>query len=172
MQNSTIRDANPGDFPAICALNLAEVDHTSPMDLARLNTLARLSCYHKVACFEERVLAFLLAMRRGAAYENDNFNWFTHKYADFIYVDRIVVSAAARNLRLGSLLYADLFHYARANAIPLVTCEYNLSPPNEPSRLFHDKFGFKQQGTHWVANHTKLVSLQAADPATTALPGS
>ena len=162
MQGSAIRDANAGDFPAICALNLAAVEHTSPMDLARLAVLARLSCYHRVACAEGHVCAFLLAMRRGAAYENDNFNWFTRKYSDFIYVDRIVVSAASRGLRLGSLLYEDLFHYARTNAIPLVTCEYNLSPPNEPSRLFHDKFGFKQQGTQWVANHSKYVSLQAA----------
>jgi hypothetical protein len=162
MQSSAIRDASATDFAAICALNLAAVEHTSPMDLERMDTLARLSCYHKVACCEGRVLAFLLAMRKGAAYENDNFNWFTRKYADFIYVDRIVVSAAARGLRLGSLLYEDLFHYARASAIPLVTCEYNISPPNEPSRRFHDKFGFKQQGTQWVANHTKHVSLQAA----------
>jgi hypothetical protein len=162
MQGSTIRDATASDFPAICALNLAEVEHTSPMDLARLNTLSRLSCYHKVACLEGHVFAFLLAMRSGVAYENDNFNWFESKYADFVYVDRIVVSTAARGLRLGSLLYEDLFHYASANAIPLVTCEYNIFPPNEPSRLFHDKFGFKQQGTQWLANHTKHVSLQAA----------
>lgn len=162
MQSSAIRDANAGDFPVICALNLAAVEHTSPMDLARLDVLARLACYHKVACVAGQVCAFLLAMRSGAAYENDNFNWFTRKYADFIYIDRIVVSAASRGLRLGTLLYEDLFHYARENGVAFVTCEYNLSPPNEPSRLFHDKFGFTQQGTQWVANHTKLVSLQAA----------
>jgi hypothetical protein len=157
-----IRHASATDFEAICELNFAAVEHTSPMDLARLNALAELSCYHRVACIEGQVRAFLLAMRRGAAYENDNFNWFARKYADFIYIDRIVVSAASRGLRLGSLLYEDLFHYARDNAVPVVTCEYNLSPPNEPSRLFHDKFGFKQQGTQWVADHTKFVSLQAA----------
>jgi hypothetical protein len=157
-----IRDASATDFAAICALNLAAVEHTSPMDPARLNALAELSCYHRVACVEEQVRAFLLAMRKGASYENANFNWFTRTFDDFIYVDRIVVSAASRGLRLGSLLYEDLFHYARDNAVPFVTCEYNLSPPNGPSRLFHDKFGFKQQGTQWVADHTKFVSLQAA----------
>ncbi len=78
-------------------------------------------------------------------------------------VDRIVVSPAARGLRLGPLLYEDLFRYAKANAIPRVTCEYNIQPANEPSRRFHDKFGFKQQAKQWVANHTKLVSLQAAE---------
>jgi predicted GNAT superfamily acetyltransferase len=61
------------------------------------------------------------------------------------------------------MLYEDLFHYARQLAIPLVACEYNIVPPNEPSRLFHDRFGFRERGTQWVAGDTKQVSLQAAE---------
>lgn len=162
MQSVVIRNAAPGDFATICALNRAEVRHTSQMDVARLATLDNLCCYHKVACVDGDVTAFLLAVCSGAPYENDNFQWFARTYARFIYIDRIVVSPAFRGLRLGSLLYEDLFRYARDNAIALVTCEYNLVPPNEASRMFHDKFGFREQGTQWVANGTKRVSLQAA----------
>jgi len=158
-----IRPAAPTDFETIYALNLAEVRHTSAMDMARLAELNALSCYHKVACLGGVVSAFLLAMCNGSPYKNDNFEWFSKRYARFIYVDRIVVSSASRGLRLGSLLYEDLFRHARSNAIPLVTCEYNLVPPNEPSRLFHDKFGFKEKGTQWVANGAKQVSLQVAE---------
>jgi predicted GNAT superfamily acetyltransferase len=158
-----IRSAAPMDFETICALNLAEVQHTSAMDITRLVELSGLSCYHKVACLDGVVSAFLLAMCNGAAYKNDNFEWFSNRYSRFIYVDRIVVSSASRGLRLGSSLYEDLFRHARSNAIPLVTCEYNLVPANEPSKLFHDKFGFKEQGTQWVANGTKRVSLQVAE---------
>jgi hypothetical protein len=158
-----IRPAVPTDFEAICALNLAEVQHTSAMDVTRLTELHALSCYHKVACLDGSVSAFLLAMRNGSPYGNDNFEWFSQAYARFIYIDRVVVSEGFRGMRLGSLLYEDLFRHARSNAIPLVTCEYNLVPPNEPSRLFHDKFGFKEKGTQWVANGTKLVSLQVAE---------
>jgi uncharacterized protein len=129
-----IRDAAPSDYEIICTLNLAEVQHTSPMDAARLAMLGNLSCYHKVACVNGSVSAFLLSMCNGAPFENDNFAWFARKYTRFIYVDRIVVSSAFRGLRLGSLLYQDLFRYARDNAIPVVTCEYNIVPPNEPSR--------------------------------------
>jgi uncharacterized protein len=157
-----LRPAVPSDFELICALNLAEVQHTSAMDLTQLTALHALSCYHKVACVGGVVCAFLLAMCNGASYDNDNFAWFAQRYARFIYVDRIVVSSAARGQRLGSLLYADIFAHARADAIPLITCEYNLEPPNEPSRIFHDKFGFEQQGTQWVANGSKRVSLQVA----------
>jgi uncharacterized protein len=158
-----IRPAVGTDFGSICALNLAEVEHTSAMDITRLVELNAICCYHKVACRDDMVSAFLLAMCNGSPYRNDNFEWFSKKYARFIYVDRVVVSSASRGLGLGSLLYEDMFSYARSNAIPLVTCEYNLVPPNEPSRLFHDKFGFKEQGTQWVANGTKRVSLQAAE---------
>ena len=163
MPNVMIRAAAPGDFESICALNLAEVQHTSAMDVARLAELNAISCYHRVANLGGIVSAFLLAMCNGSAYKNENFEWFSKKYARFIYIDRIVVSSASRGQRLGSLLYEDMFRHARSKAIPLVTCEYNIVPPNEPSRLFHDKFGFTEQGTQWVANGTKRVSLQVAE---------
>jgi predicted GNAT superfamily acetyltransferase len=163
MQAVVVRDAVPNDYQAICALNLAEVQHTSPMDLSRLAALNDLACYHKVGCVDSHVAAFLLAMCSTARYENDNFKWFARRFTRFIYVDRIVVSSAFRGLRLGTVLYEDLFRYARQSGIPLVTCEYNIVPPNESSRLFHNKLGFRELGTHWVANATKQVSLQAAD---------
>ena len=163
MQSVVIRDAVPGDFDTICSLNLAEVQHTSPMDKQRLVALDELSCFHKVACADNHVAAFLLAMCNEAAYENSNFEWFARRYPRFMYIDRIVVSPDFRGLRLGSLLYEELFRCARHSGIPLVTCEYNVVPPNEPSRIFHEKCGFMEQGTQWLANGTKRVSLQAAE---------
>jgi predicted GNAT superfamily acetyltransferase len=163
MTVASLRQANESDFDAILRLNDAEVQHTSPMDLERLRHLDDISCFHKVASVDGTVAAFLLAMRHDAPYVNDNFSWFTARYSAFVYVDRIVVSAGFGRNKLGSLLYTDLFAFARINGVPLVTCEYNVIPANEPSRRFHDKFGFKEIGTQWVSNRTKLVSLQAAE---------
>lgn len=159
----SIRNAASSDYETICALNLTEVQHTSPMDAPRLSALGDLSCYFKVACAGNSIAAFLLAIPSGASYENDNFLWFSRHYTRFVYVDRVVVSPSFRGMGLGSLFYEDLFRYARDNAIPLVTCEYNIVPCNEPSRLFHDKFGFRERGTQWIATGTKQVSLQAAE---------
>jgi uncharacterized protein len=169
-----IRNATQDDHPAILALNRVEVTNTSPMDAARLDALAGFSCYHRVACIDGQVSGFLLAMQSGAPYENDNFAWFTRAYPSFVYVDRIVISPTARGQRLGTLLYEGLFSWSRQHGIPRVTCEYNIVPPNEPSRLFHEKLGFRQQGTQWLANCTKQVSLQAAEILTCppiAVPG-
>ncbi len=158
-----LRPAQEADFPAILRLNDAEVQHTSPMDVDRLRLLDGFSCFHHVASVDGVVAAFLLAIRQDAPYVNDNFSWFASRHSAFIYVDRIVVSAALSRNKLGSLLYTELFAFARANHLPLVTCEYNIVPANEPSRRFHDKFGFKEIGTLWVSNGTKLVSMQAAE---------
>ena len=162
MQGVEIREAGPGDFGDICALNVASAALTSSMDLERLTVLDELSCYHKVACVDGQVAAFLLAIRSGAAYENDNFAWFSARHPDFVYVDRIVVSEAFRSEKLGTRLYEDLFRFATECGCPLVTCEYNISPPNEPSRRFHDRFGFREQGRQWLAQGSKQVSMQVA----------
>lgn len=160
-----IRDAGEGDDAAIVALNTAEVRHTSPMDADRLRHLASLSAYHRVATRDGRVVAFLLAMRAGADYRNDNFAWFTARYRDFLYVDRIVVEAAAQGHRLGSRLYADLFAFARERGIPRITCEFNVVPPNEPSRLFHERHGFVETGRQWLDEGRKQVSMQVVELA-------
>lgn len=164
MIQTYLRTATSADFNAIVALNDVEVKQTSPMDVERLRELAGMASYHKVASAEGRIAAFLLAMREGAAYQNDNYGWFAERFPKFAYVDRIVVSPEFAGYGIGSQLYADLFDYVRSQGIAAVTCEYNLQPPNPASQRFHDKFGFKQIGSQWVANGSKLVSLQAADP--------
>jgi len=156
-----IREARAEDFGAIVALNEREVQQTSAMDLQRLHELARMSCYLKVAETDGRVAAFLLAMREGAPYQNDNYCWFGARFPRFLYVDRIVVGADFAGLKIGSHLYQDLFEYARTNGVNAITCEFNIEPPNPASRRFHQKFGFKELGRQWVAGGTKLVSLQA-----------
>lgn len=44
-----------------------------------------------------------------------------------------------------------------------IVCEYNIVPPNEPSRIFHDKFGFHEVGSQWLGKGSKQVSLQVAE---------
>ena len=159
----TLRAATPDDFNAIVALNDLEVKQTSPMDEERLRELASLASYHKVALVDGHIAAFLLAIREVAPYQNDNYSWFAARFPRFLYVDRIVVSAEFAGYKIGSRLYEDLFGYARSQGITAVTCEYNLQPPNPASQRFHDKFGFKEIGSQWVANGSKLVSLQVAE---------
>jgi predicted GNAT superfamily acetyltransferase len=158
-----IRKAAASDHEAIISLNEAEVQQTSPMNLDRLKALIEMAAYCKVAVVEGRVAAFLLALGNGAPYENDNYSWFASRFPSFLYVDRVVVSPEFAGRKIGSKLYDDLFAFARQAGLKTITCEYNITPPNPASKAFHDKFGFHELGTQWVAGGTKQVSLQAAE---------
>lgn len=160
--DTLIRDAVDADFGRILELNAAVIRETSAMDIARLQQLHALAFHHRIAVVDGEIAGFLLAMRDGAAYANDNFDWFSARYPQFVYVDRIVVDDAAAGKGIGRRLYGDLFDRAQQLDIDVVACEYNLEPPNPASKAFHDRFGFTEVGTQYVAGDSKLVSLQIA----------
>jgi uncharacterized protein len=155
-----IRDSNDGDFAALLSLNLESEHFLSPLSQPDLQALHGQAWYCRVACIEDVVQAFLLVLGTGARYASPNYQWFAARYSDFAYVDRVVVGAAARGRRLAVLLYEDLFVKARARGLTRVTCEFDVDPPNEPSRRFHERFGFREVGRQRVAAGKKTVSLQ------------
>lgn len=157
-----LRDATHGDHAAIVRLNLDSEHWLSPLDAQRLTRLDRASAYHRIVDTDGKVAAFLLAFREGADYDSLNYRWFAERYDAFLYIDRVVVAASHRSRGLGAALYADLFAFARAHRIATIACEFDLEPPNEASRAFHARFGFREVDTQRVANGGKLVSLQVA----------
>lgn len=154
--------ADIAHFAGILALNAASVQVLSPLSPQRLAQLHALAAYHKVVVDEGAVVAFLLALTPGAAYDSVNYRWFDARYAEFLYVDRIVVAASHRAHGLGALLYRDLFDFARARGLQRVVCEYDIAPPNPASAAFHRRFGFEEVGTQRTADGRKAVSLQSA----------
>ena len=156
-----LRDANPGDFPRILALNQESVHFLSPLTLQRLGQLHGEAAYHRVLEVGGAVAAFLLAFREGCVYDSPNYRWFAGAYDNFLYIDRVVVSAACQGQGLGPRLYADLFSFAVQTRAVRVTCEFDIAPPNEVSRRFHQRYGFREVGSQSVASGAKQVSLQA-----------
>lgn len=157
-----IRDASPADFPALLALNAESVHFLSPMDRLRLQQLFAQAAYCRVIEQDGGVTAFLLAFREAADYDSPNYRWFAARYPQFLYIDRVVVAANQQGKGLGALLYADLFAFARSQAVTRITCEFDIDPPNETSRRFHARFGFHEVGSQWLGNGNKQVSLQEA----------
>jgi predicted GNAT superfamily acetyltransferase len=158
--NRTIRDATDADFTAVLRMNRESETVLSPLSRDELQILAAQAWYLRLACFDGEVQGFLLALRAGAAYESPNYRWFADRFDDFVYIDRIVIDATVRHSGLATLLYADLLGRARELGVARVTCEYDIDPPNEASRRFHDGFGFVEIGSQRVAGGKKAVSLQ------------
>ncbi len=160
-----VRAARPADFGALLALNAESVQVLSPLDLPRLEALAAEAAVHQVVEVEGQVAGFLLALREGAGYDSVNYRWFAERYHRFLYVDRIVVSTRSQRAGLGSLLYGTAFEYARAQGLPVITCEYDVEPANPASALFHARLGFTEVGRQRLPHGGKWVSLQAVDVA-------
>lgn len=163
MTGAQLREAGEADFDAIVQLNLESEHQMSAMPLPRLGELHALAAYRQVAVAANGdVVAFLLAFREGVAYDSINYRWFAARYPSFLYIDRIAVSAACRGQGVGAALYEDLFAFARGQGVAVVTCEFDIEPPNPVSALFHARFGFREVGTQRVGYAAKTVSLQEA----------
>lgn len=157
-----LRAATHADFAPILALNEESVALLSPLDAAGLGALGAQADAHWVAERDGAVVAFLVALREGAAYASPNYRWFSARYARFLYVDRVVVARELRGSGVGTLLYRRLFeHAARTNA-ERVACEIDVDPPNSQSEAFHARFGFREVGQQRVQNGKKCVSLRVA----------
>ncbi len=141
------------DYPWVLALNQAHETETSPLDAAQL---ARM---HRAAFCASAVEsnAFLLTFDAHADYASVNYQWFCTRQTDFVYVDRIIVSPAARGRGLARLLYADLFAAAAAASMRSVVCEVNSDPPNPASDAFHASLGFQLVGTATLPGSAKTV---------------
>ncbi|WP_291848345.1 GNAT family N-acetyltransferase [Accumulibacter sp.] len=165
-----IRNARTDDFTQILRLNDESVHFLSPLDHERLTLLHGQAAYHRVSEDEGEVVAFLLAFGEGAAYDSPNYRWFAGRFERFLYIDRVVVDRRQQGRGIGQCFYADLLSFARASGARLVTCEFDLDPPNDQSRRFHASFGFREVGTQFYAAAGKQVSLQALsiDPVTRA----
>ena len=157
-----IRDVVEADTPALLALNAESERFLSPLDTSRLRWLLGMAAYQRVIDLGGGAIAFLLALREGAAYDSPNYRWFAARYSRFLYVDRIVVAAAEQGKHLGAALYDDLFAVAKNAGIATITCEFDIDPPNEASRRFHARYGFREVGTQWLGGGKKQVSLQEA----------
>ena len=157
-----LRDAVATDFPTILELNRESEHFLSPLTPLQLTELHGQAAYHRVAVPGNQIVGFLLAFRERVSYNSPNYRWFATHYDRFLYVDRVVVSRAHQGGRLGALLYEDLFAFAGTSGAERVVCEFDIDPPNEISRRFHARFGFREVGTQWVAAGKKQVSLQEA----------
>jgi uncharacterized protein len=164
-EDCAILPATTDHFAALLALNEEFVHVLAPLSRERLELLASRASYQRVAIDRAGVAGFVLAFGSESRHDSVNFRWFAARCPSFLYVDRVVVSSRCLGRGVGSLLYRDLFAFARREGYEQVTCEIDTDPPNPRSERFHDGLGFKEVGRQQVeyeAGKPKHVSLRAA----------
>lgn len=153
-----LSDIAVDDFDAVLALNQSALPHVNSLSEQALRQLVEWSCYCRVVRDGGQVAGFLLALPPGLPYESLNYRWFSDRYEDFVYIDRVAIDAACRRRGFGALLYEDLHRHAESRS-PRVACEVNLVPRNDPSLAFHRRMGYRPVGSQATEGGTKRVSL-------------
>ena len=116
------------------------------------------SIYFKKVTVKKILAGFLLVLPMNIPYKSLNYSWFSKRFNDFAYIDRIAVKEEYKGLGIGTLLYSDL-EQSLPNDIKIIACEYNIKPLNKVSQNFHQKMEYKNVGTQFTENNTKEVSL-------------
>lgn len=135
-------DADAAD---VLRLNEESVWALSPLDEGGL-VAARARASHSLVGIEDGTLAaFTIMYAPGSGYASINYAWFTERFDDFVYLDRIVVDPTFRRRGLASAMY----DYAEQLAAPhgRLVCEIYSTPPNEASLAFHRNRGYHEIGS-------------------------
>jgi len=152
-----IRDLAPDDHPAVHVLNEAGTPGVHTATLDELLVITRMSSIALVAEDDGRVVAFCQVLAPGAAYRSVNYLWFSARYDDFVYLDRIAVAPEQRGRGIGAALYAEV---ERRTSATWFTLEVNLVPRNDGSLRFHARHGFHEVGQQ-DTDYGARVSLMA-----------
>lgn len=155
----SIRELTADDLPAALALNNANLPALNELDAAELSRLVGMS---EAALVADRpaapVAGFCIVLPPGVDYESLNYRWFSRRYTDFAYLDRIAVDPTLRRSGIGRGFYDDLRHRL-AGRFPVLLCEVNVKPRNEASLVFHEAIGFREVGQQDTDGGNKRVSL-------------
>ena len=152
-----IRDLTTDDVPAITAINNANVPAVGEADSAKLARLLAESSIALAAELDGAVVGFCLVLPPGTDYASPNYRWFSERYDDFAYLDRVTVDEAQRSKGIGAALYAEVEQRIVA---PWFLLEVNLRPRNDGSLRFHARLGFVEVGQQ-ETDYGTLVSLLA-----------
>ena len=142
MDALTLRPAQNHDFERILAINEAGRPGVSPLTPAELAVICASESHCHVAEREREVLGYVITYTDMDSYEGEEFNWFKHNFAHFLYIDQIAIAPATRSSGVGAQVYRFLEQRAREQALTSLVCEVNLEPLNPVSLTFHTRQHF------------------------------
>jgi predicted GNAT superfamily acetyltransferase len=153
-----IRDTSARDLDAALALNNASIPELNELDAPEIERLVSIAEIALTAEVDGAFAGFCIVFAPGVDYGSLNYAWFSRNYPDFVYLDRIAVEPAYRRFGIGRGFYGELVDRLTGR-FPVLTCEVNVRPRNEPSLRFHHSIGFREVGQQDTDGGNKTVSL-------------
>lgn len=157
-----LREYRAADLPTIHAINEAAYPAVGTETIEDLGHIADESLIALVAEVDDAIAGFCLVLAPGADYDSMNYRWFSERYDDFVYLDRVALVPAVHRRGIGRAMYAEVERLAaeRRPSAHDFTLEVNLRPRNDQSLAFHARLGFVEVGQQ-ETDYGALVSLMA-----------
>lgn len=155
-----LRPYRPDDLAAVHGINdgaVPAVGATTPDELAHI---AAESVIALVVDVDATVAGFCLVLGPHADYGSQNYAWFSERYDDFVYLDRVAIAPPFHRRGIGRALYAEVERLVaeRRPAAREFALEVNLRPRNDTSLAFHAELGFSEVGRR-ETEYGALVSM-------------
>jgi predicted GNAT superfamily acetyltransferase len=146
------------DVDFVVTLNKELEWAAAPMDADRLAMLRAEAELAVVVEDHDGPAGFAITLGPGTPYDSVNYLWFSERYDEYLYLDRIMVAEHARRRGIGSLVYNAMEDHGRRYGRLL--CEVNSDPPNEPSLAFHYGRGYLERGRQRMPDGHEVVLLE------------
>jgi len=134
-----IRDMTVDDLDVVFAINEENVPAVGRETFEDLRAIFDVCSMNLVAELDGRIRGFCMVMPPGVAYDSPNYLYFCDRHPDFVYLDRVAITADFQGRGVGPMLYREVERRASA---PWFALEVNVQPPNEGSMRFHAREGF------------------------------
>ena len=155
MTEIIIRVMTASDIEAAWAINQENVPAVVEETLEDLAKVHEQCTIALVAEVSGTIAGFCMVLLPDADYGSPNFQFFCDRLDDFIYLDRVAVTAKFQGQGVGAALYSKVEQLSDATWFAL---EVNTKPRNEGSLRFHAREGFVQM-EELETRPGKMVSL-------------
>jgi predicted GNAT superfamily acetyltransferase len=155
MADIIIRAMTASDIEVVWSINqenVPAVGEETREDLAKIHEQSTIALVAEVS---NHVVGFCMVLLPDADYGSPNFQFFCDRLDDFIYLDRVAVTAKFQGQGVGAALYSKVEQLSDATWFAL---EVNTKPRNEGSLRFHAREGFVQM-EELETRPGKMVSL-------------
>lgn len=138
-------------------INNAAVPDVSSINLAQAEWMVGQCVAPGLALLDGQVAGVVVVMSDDCGYDSDYYRWFTDRYENFLYIDRVIVASWARSQGVARQLYQLIDLVAQDQKLAIVADVYS-EPPNVPSLNLHRAMGFEEIGTQYIPSVNKMTS--------------
>lgn len=141
----------------LLAINNAALPDIGELSLHKAGWLTANCVLPGLALLDDQIAGIVVVLNDRCGYDSDFYRWFTDRYTNFLYIDRVVVTSWARGRGVAKGLYQAIEQAALEQSMAIVADVYS-DPPNTPSLNLHRSMGFEEVGSQHFPDRQKTAA--------------